>query len=125
MNEKKDFDKTMVSRAVISKIQDDRNPDMIKAKYINRFKDPDTIYRKKNEIGYKPDIIAFNKDNINIYEIELDDKMPLDKWELFSAYARKNNGNLYLVIPDYLKEKIKAKVKKENILTGLIYFDTK
>jgi hypothetical protein len=127
MNEKRIIDKTMVTRAVITKIKNDWNPQMIKAQHLKDFNDPETIYIKgnKKERGYKPDIIALNETQTNIYEIELNKQMPVAKWRLFSNYARENNGNLYIVVPDYLKEEIKKEIQEKDIYTGLIYFETK
>jgi len=124
MDKGKSIDKTMVTRAVIIKIQDDRDPEIIKATHIKGYDDPEPIYIKGDDKGYKPDIVAVNNDEINVYEIELNDQMPVEKWRLFSAYARKHNGNLFLVVPDYLKESIKNEIKEKKIPSGLIYFDT-
>jgi hypothetical protein len=127
MNEKRIIDKTKVTKAVITKIRNDWNPEMIKAKHVKGFNDPETIYIKgdKNERGYKPDIVALNENQTNIYEIELNRQMPVTKWRLFSNYARENNGNLYIIVPDYLKEDIKKEIQNKDIYSGLIYFETK
>jgi hypothetical protein len=124
MDKGKSIDKTMVTRAVIIKIQDDRDPELIKATHLEGYADPDPIYIKGEDKAYKPDIVSVQKDVINVYEIELNDKMPVEKWRLFSAYAHKHNGNLFLVVPDYLKESIKNEIKDKKIPSGLIYFDT-
>lgn len=127
MNEKRSIDKTMVTRAVITKIKNDWNPELIKALHIKGYDEPEKIQIKgnKKERGYKPDILALNESQTNIYEIELNKQMPVAKWRLFSNYARENNGNLYIVVPDYLKEDIKKEIKEKEIFSGLIYFETK
>jgi len=124
MQRKKVIDKTVVSRAVIIKIQDDRDPDLIKATHMKGYDDPEIIYNEKKDKGYKPDIVSYNKNEINVYEIELDDKMPFEKWQLFAEYAGKNSGNLFLIMPDYLKEPIKEEIRKREIHSKLIYFNT-
>jgi hypothetical protein len=118
------INKTIVTRAVIIKIKDDENPDVIKATHIQGYDDPDKIGNKGNDEGYKPDIVASKENETNIFEIELDDQMPVNKWRLFSEYANKNNGNLFLVVPDYLKESIKKEMQKQQIRSRLIYFET-
>jgi len=125
MNKERIVDKTTVTRAVVQKIQNDTSPERIRTTHLKGFDDPETIYIKGNEKGYKPDIVAINKNGINVYEIELSDQMPVDKWRLFSTYAQKNNGNLFLVVPDYLKETIKREIQDNEIHSRLIYFDTK
>lgn len=124
MKKERIIDKTMVARAVIIKIKDDKKADVIKAKYIQGYDDPDIIGNKGNDKGYKPDILTSKGNETNIFEIELDDKMPVNKWRLFSEYAQKNNGNLFLVVPDSLKESIKNEMQKHKINSRLIYFET-
>jgi len=124
MKSKRVIDKTVVSRAVVIKIQDDSDPDLIKATHVKGYDDPEIIYNETKNKGYKPDIVSFNKNEINVYEIELNDEMPVEKWQLFAEYARKNNGNLFLIMPDYLKEPIKDQIREKEIHTKLIYFNT-
>ncbi len=124
MNRKRIIDKTMVARAVISKIQDETKPEVIKAKHIKEYDMPSKISIKGENNGYIPDIAISFKEKTHVYEIELDKKMATEKWRLLSLYAKKNNGNLYLVVPDYLKEDIKKEIQDNNINAGLIYFNT-
>lgn len=123
MSEGRIIDKEMVSRAVIKKIRVDLNPETIKAKHIKDYDNPRAILQKGSKKGYRPDIITVKRDEINIFEIELDDKMPVEKWKLFSSYASKNNGNLFLVVPENLKEIIKKEIKSNLIASRLIYFE--
>jgi hypothetical protein len=124
MNKEKAIDKTMVARAVVSKIKDETKPDQIRAKELNEYESPNGIsLRGKNEV-YAPDIAAVYKDKTHVYEIELNKHVSVDKWRLFSLYAKKNHGNLYLVVPDYLKENVKKELVDNDINAGLIYFNT-
>jgi hypothetical protein len=118
------IDKTMVTKAIISKIQDENMPEKIKAIHLKDYDTPDKISVKGKNIGYTPDIEAFFKKEINVYEIELDKKMPVEKWRLLSLYAKKNNGNFYLVIPDYLRGPVKDEISKNDISARIIYFET-
>ena len=52
MKNAKIIDKTMVTRAVIIKIKDDRNPDIIRATHLQGYDDPETIYIKGDDKGY-------------------------------------------------------------------------
>jgi hypothetical protein len=118
------LDKTMVTRAVISKIEDERKPKAIKAKHVIGYDSPHKVSIKGKEQGYTPDIAAVFDNSTMVYEIELNKSMPVEKWRVLSLYARKNNGNLYLVVPDYLKEPIKEEIKEKDINAGVIYFNT-
>lgn len=118
------FDKTMVTRAVISKIEEEENPQIIKAKHVKGYDSPNKVSIKGNNEGYTPDIAVVYDNSTTVYEIELNKSVSVDKWEALSLYARKNNGNLYLVIPDYLKGPIKEKIAEKDINAGVIYFDT-
>ena len=89
MNQQREIDKTMVARAVISKIQDESNPEHIKAKYIKEFEVPGKVTIKGRDGGYAPDIAAEFPKVTDVYQIELNNDMPVDKWRLFSLYAKK------------------------------------
>lgn len=119
-----EIDKTMVTRAVISKIREEKSPKAIKAKHLISFDNPMKISLKEKNEEYTPDIAAIFDDSTTVYEIELNEIMPVEKWRVLSLYARRNNGNLYLVVPDYLKDPIKEKIKEKEINAGLIYFKT-
>lgn len=118
------IDKTIVTRAVISKIQEEREPTKIQAKHVLGYESPSKITLKGSDDEYVPDIAAIYNKSMSIYEIELNDNIQIEKWRLLSLYAKKNKGNLYLIIPDYLKEPIKEEIKKNNINAGVLVFQT-
>jgi len=119
------IDKTMVSKAIISKIRNDRNPKEIRAVHLEEYKSPEKISLNSDKESFVPDIEAvYEKENI-VYEIELDDKIAVNKWRTLSKYARKSNGNFYLVVPRKLKEFIKKELDKNAVNAGLITFGTK
>ncbi len=120
----KKINKTLVVRAVISKIKDDRAPDKIEVKELEGFDTPDKIPSNVKDDGLIPDVAVHYGKVLNIYEIELEDTMDAEKWKLMSLYLKKNKGHLFLVVPDYLKEKIKGELEKSKINAGLIYFNT-
>ncbi len=119
------LDKSMVTRAVITKIEEERKPKAIKTKHVIGYDSPNKISLKGKDEGYTPDIAAIFDNSTTVYEIELNKTMPVEKWRMLSLYARKNNGNFYLVVPDYLKEPITQEIKEKEINAGVIYFDTK
>lgn len=125
MTEERMIDKTTVSRAVISKIQGDNNPDKIESKHISDYETPKKMIFEGKKNGFIPDIVTFFNTEPNIYEIELEKEISFEKWKLFDTYAKKNNGKFFIVAPDYLKEGIKKLIKDEKINAGLIYFTTK
>lgn len=118
------INKSTVSRAIISKLEDERNPKEIKTNHIVGYNSPGRISSENNDEGYVPDIAAIYDNETIVYEIELNKKMHVDKWRSLSKYARKNKGNFYLVVPHYLKEDIKNKLVEEEVNAGVITFDT-
>ncbi|HDR67718.1 MAG TPA: hypothetical protein ENN61_01580 [Bacteroidaceae bacterium] len=125
MTEKNVFYKTTLTRVIISKILDQKNPDIIKATHVPGFANPDKIFDRNKDRGYVPDITAHFEDAAYIYEIEPDNSdMPVEKWRIFSTYARDNNGSLYILVPDYIKEDVEQELNDKNIDAGVIYFET-
>jgi len=119
------IDKTLVVEAVISKIKNEGAPEKIESKDLKDYDTPIKIPQKGNKDEYTPDIAVHYKDELNLFEIELEDKMYPEKWKTMSLFSKQHKGYLYLVVPDYLKEKIKNEMKKNQIVAGLIYFNTK
>lgn len=117
-------DKAMVARVMVSKLQEEQKPKQIRTRYLKGFESPDNVSIKGDEKKFSPDIMAIYDRETHLYEIELDNKMPVDKWRTFSLYARKNKGNLYLIVPDYLKDPIKEQIRNNDINAGIIYFQT-
>jgi hypothetical protein len=91
------IDKTMVSRAVISKIENEMKPAEIRAKHVLGFESPHRVSLKGNEKEYIPDIAAIYDKSMSVYEIELNKNIEVEKWRLLSLYAKNNKGNLYHV----------------------------
>ncbi len=118
------IDKTMLVRAVISTIEDKGRPIKIEAKDLEEYDTPIRLFSKGKSNAFIPDLAVYYYDELNFYEIELDEKMDIEKWELMSLHTKKYKGHLYLVVPDIKREKVKSKLKEKKIKAGLIYFDT-
>jgi len=120
---RKVFDKTMISRAVISKIEDDQSPKAVRTKHIVGYENPSSISINGKDT-YIPDITAVMDNGTNVYEIELNKTANINKWRSMSLFAKKNKGDFYIVTPDYLKESIKEKLADNDVNAGLIFFNT-
>ncbi|NBC82181.1 MAG: hypothetical protein GVY19_02255 [Bacteroidetes bacterium] len=124
MKKENSINKKMVARAMIQKIEQERDPVEIKTNFVVGYQSPERIAIKGKTDGYEPDIeVQYNKE-MHLYAIELDDSMNTNKWRLMSLYAKKNNGNLHLIVPDWLKQPVRDNLDKEEINAGLIFFNT-
>lgn len=117
------INKSMVSRAIISKIEEERNPKEIRTNHIVGYKSPSEVSDKNNH-EFTPDIAAIYENETIMYEIELDTKMPVEKWQTFSKYVHKKNGSFYLVVPNQLKEIVKKELEEKQVNAGVITFAT-
>lgn len=120
----KNIDKMMVVRAVISTIKEGKEPDKIEAKDLRDYDSPAGISFKGYVDGLVPDVAVYRNDEVDLYEVELDENIDVDKWRLMSLYTRKYKGHLFLVVPDFLREKVKSELKNNSINAGLMYFNT-
>ncbi len=118
------IDRTMLVRAVISKIEDKGKPIKIEARDLEEYDTPVKIFTKAGNSPFMPDLAVYYYDELSLYEIELDKSMDIEKWRLMSLHAHKYKGLLYLVVPDTMKEKVKRELKEKKIEAGIIYFDT-
>lgn len=118
------IDKSMVSQAIISNIINKRNPKEIRASHLNEYNSPEKIPTNSGIETYVPDIEAVYEKENTVYEIELNDKVKVNKWRAFSKYVRKSNGSFYLVVPKPLKEFVKKVLEDNAINAGVITFGT-
>lgn len=87
----------------------------------NGEKDPFKIVWKGSDEGIKPDIITITNNQMHIFSIEMDYDKPsediLSKWNLLSTYAKEKEGNLYIVSPKSVTNKIRntIEIKGNNI----------
>ena len=124
MGKNKTIDKEKVALAVIQKIQQEQKPIYIETMHVDGYATPEKLKAANNDDMITPDIKVVYENETNIYEIELDDPLSTDKWKICMNYARKNHGNFYLVVPDFLKEQVKEQIKKRKINAGIIFFET-
>jgi hypothetical protein len=122
--EKVHIDKSKLSQVIISKIRNDRNPDVIRAVHLKEFESPEKISLSSGNQYFVPDIEAVYENEIIVYEIELTNKIMVDKWRAFSKYVRKSNGSFYLVVPKQLKEFMKKELEDNDVNAGIITFST-
>jgi len=120
----KQINKAEVVKSLIHTIEEKRSLNTIKTKHIDKLDNPEKICLNDENQVYVPDIEAVYDEATTLYEIELDNKMPIEKWRLFSLYSRKKNGSFYLVVPDFLKDNIKKVIKDKEINAGLMFFPT-
>lgn len=118
------INKSMVSRAIISKIEDERNPKEIRTNHVVGYKSPIEVSDEQSNNEFTPDIAAIYENETIVYEIELEKEMPIKKWQTLSKYVRKYNGSFYLVVPNTLKELVKNKLEENEVNAGVITFAT-
>lgn len=120
----KHINKSEVVKSLIHSINEESKPDIIKTKHIEKLDNPEKITMHDDNQFYIPDVEAIIDKAPTFFEIELDSTMPIEKWRLFSLHCLKNNGSFYLVVPDFLKDKIKKEIKDKEINAGLLFFST-
>jgi len=116
--------KELVVQAIIETIEKNReNPD-IKALYAKGFEAPNKIITKGNEDkGYVPDVMYSDDGITELYEIELNNKVEMRKWKLFSLFTKKQKGHLNIVTPQENLSHFRQLLKTNNIKNAkLIYF---
>lgn len=78
-------------------------------------KDPFKIVWKGSEEGIKPDIVTIHQSQMHVFSIEMNYEKPsekiLSKWNLLSTYAKEKDGNLYIVCPQNVSQKIRKSIE--------------
>lgn len=128
MAENQNYSKRVIAQAVVQRIEDTREPNEIKTKHLKGYSSPSIIKlkdEKENVEMLYPDIIAEYENETHLYEIELDENVDYQKWKFMSLYANQKNGNLYLIIPDFMRNKVKKSLNDNKINAAILYFDSK
>lgn len=123
MRKEETTNKEKIVQAVIDNLLEKKQPKEIKTPYIEKYETPAGLKARNGNKTFVPDITAIFDDSSNLYEIELDDDFQVNKWKLFSIYARERNGKLFLVVPEWLKESVKKELVDKNIHAGIIFFN--
>ncbi|TVR73842.1 MAG: hypothetical protein EA408_03930 [Marinilabiliales bacterium] len=118
------IDKYAVLRAMISVIKDDAEPDKILARDLEGYESPQKIVLGDKYTGFVPDMIVYYDEAVDIYEVETSSEIHIEKWQDMQSYARKHNGNLYLVVPDVAVDVIRKALENNDVNAGLLYFNT-
>ncbi|MFB6342227.1 hypothetical protein ACE01N_06670 [Saccharicrinis sp. FJH2] len=119
------LDKESITKVVLKEVTRQNRGAEIHAKHTRDLPNPARLAWKNKEENYMPDIIVRNgKNGMSIYEIELTDEFDIDKWRLYSMYARRSNGKLHLVLPRWLSTRAKEKIDECNLKNILVEFVT-
>jgi hypothetical protein len=83
---------------------------------------PGVITWKGQSSGHIPDVTAKLSGTIYVFEVEtadsIEDSHTLSQWELFSAYAKQNNGRFIPVVPASSQE-----LAKRVLVSNGIHYD--
>ncbi len=124
MRKEERIDKETIVNALIDNLLEEKHPEEIKTSYIDKYENPAKLKIKGSDEAYTPDVAVSFGDSSNLYEIELDDNFQINKWKLFSLHAQKRNGNLYLIVPEWLRDSVKNELTSQKINAGIIFFNT-
>jgi hypothetical protein len=118
------INKERVVQAIIETLEKNHENPNIRALYAKGFEAPNKIITKGNEDkGYIPDVIYSDDEITELYEIELDKKVEMRKWKLFSLFTKMQKGQLNIVTHQENLPYFRELLKTNNIKNAkLIYF---
>lgn len=120
MSNADEITKKNVVRAIIEKINTEDNHTRIFTDYFTGYHSPEKL-NVKDKI-FKPDLTTDNNEQVDIYEVELEQKNNITKWKVFSDYACNKNGNFFIILPESNSKTIKSILTEQKIKANLIYF---
>ncbi len=124
MGTTQNISKELVVQAIIETIEKNHEDPEIKALYVKGYESPSKIITKGNEDrGYVPDVMYSDDGITELYEVELDKKVEMRKWKLFSLFTKKQKGHLNIVTHQGNLPHFRQLLKTNNIKNvKLIYF---
>jgi hypothetical protein len=107
--------KEQVAQAIITQLEEQDNKISIKTGLFKTYKSPPKIIQKSINAAYYPDIqITTSDGHINIYEIELNTKINIEKWRVFSLFTKLKQGELFIIVPEPNLSAIKRIIVENN-----------
>ncbi|MCY1722730.1 hypothetical protein OU798_20440 [Prolixibacteraceae bacterium Z1-6] len=107
--------KEEVVQAVITQMKAYDEDILVETKLLENYKAPDKIAWKSTGVGFFPDLkITISAEKIMLYEVELSNKINIEKWRLFSLTARKENGDFTVVVPESMIGRVETIIAEKN-----------
>jgi hypothetical protein len=117
------LNKEVVAEAVVDSIKNTQEDAEIRTPYLKGYEKPDTIKPGEKEgSGFIPDVEFRYNDRVELYEIELNTEVQLQKWRLFSLYAKKVHGKFNIVTQKENLPRFRELLNSNKISAKLIYF---
>lgn len=119
--------KARIAQAIIAELEENDSDIGIETGLLSSYTIPGKIMWKSNNEGYLPDIkTSTSNKHINLYEIELSNKIDKSKWRLFSLFAKLNHGVFTVVVPEINISSIETFIVENNFNnTRLVYIPNK
>jgi hypothetical protein len=88
------------------------------------FDQPERVKWESGDKGVLPDMLAKARDKTYVFEVEdtevsLDEDL-VDRWRLLSAHARRNGGDLYLIVPQDNVSKVRSSLTESNVSAQIL-----
>lgn len=123
MTKQNNISKEVVIQAIIEVIEREHENPEIRALHMKGYEAPYKIIRKgKDPEGFVPDVMYHHENRTELYEVELDKKVKLGKWRLFSLFSKKGKGKLNIITPKEHLPRFRELLKSNDIHAKLIYF---
>jgi hypothetical protein len=116
------MNKKIVLQAIINEIEKDHREFSISTSVVDGYEPPERISvtgDQRNE--YIPDMVIKLGRYTELFDLELDHKIELEKWKVFSLYTSGITGGFTLVIPEKDRQQTKEILESNNINAKIIY----
>jgi len=115
--------KEAVVEAVVESISKNAEDAEIRTFFMSGFLPPERILSEEGEArAFTPDVVHRTDEGIELYAVELDKSVELNKWSLFAKYAKKKNGTFCIVTYEDNLNHFKSLLESNDIAAKLIYF---
>ena len=119
----KEVRKDVILEALIDEIMNNSETEPeLKTNIIGGYKKPQKIRKSGSENSFIPDLVVERDNRSDCYSIEFDENLDKQKLQILYAFARQNNGDLFVVLPEDKKKEIKDKLVDCQVSANIIKF---
>jgi hypothetical protein len=116
------MNKKIVLQAIIDEIEKDYQEFNIRTSVVDGFEPPERIPGTGvRQNGYIPDMVFEIGSYKELFDVELDHKIELEKWKAFSLYTSGNTGGFTLVIPEKDRQQTREIMESNSINAKILY----
>lgn len=93
--------KRQVAKSIVPQLEEQAYEMSLQTGLLKNYVPSSPITTQTADNGFIPDIITTEKNGeTNIYEIQLNNNINTERWNVFAHFTKERHGNLHIIVPE-------------------------